>query len=83
MVLEVLEQVDGSRASCRVVEIPLPFFEAAQDPDGGFGLIGISSPSTTQPSDPDSTGEVIQALVALKQLSNAAFTITEAWTPIR
>jgi hypothetical protein len=53
---------------------PLPFFEAAQDPDGGFGFIGISSPSTTQPSDPDSTGEVIQALVALKQLSNAAFT---------
>ena len=46
------------------------FFESAQNSDGGFGLIGTSS----QSPDPDSTGEVIQALVALGQLTNARFT---------
>jgi hypothetical protein len=46
------------------------FFESAQNTDGGFGLIGASS----QSPDPDSTGEVIQALVALGQLTNPAFT---------
>jgi hypothetical protein len=53
------------------------FFESAQNPDGGFGLIGTSS----QSPDPDSTGEVIQALVALGQLTNAAFTQTGG-TPV-
>ncbi len=48
------------------------FFESAQNADGGFGLIGGSS----QSPDPDSTGEVIQALVALGQLDNAEFTQT-------
>jgi hypothetical protein len=52
------------------------FLEAAQNSDGGFGYIGIDSPSSVQPSDPDSTGEVIQALVALGQLSNPVFTKT-------
>jgi hypothetical protein len=58
------------------------FLESAQNSDGGFGYIGLASPSSVQPSDPDSTGEVIQALVALGQLSNPAFTQTGGSTPI-
>jgi len=57
---------------------PLGFFESAQNADGGFGYIGASS----QSPDPDSTGEVIQALVALGQLSNAAFTQAGDATPV-
>jgi hypothetical protein len=53
------------------------FLESAQNSDGGFGYIGAASPSSVQPSDPDSTGEVIQALVALGQLSNPAFKKTD------
>ncbi|MGH9018746.1 MAG: prenyltransferase/squalene oxidase repeat-containing protein [Acidimicrobiales bacterium] len=49
---------------------PLGFFESAQNTDGGFGFIGASS----QSPDPDSTAEVIQALVAIKELTNPAFT---------
>jgi hypothetical protein len=49
---------------------PTGFFESAQNPDGGFGYIGAA----TQSPDPDSTGEVIQALVALGALDNPAFT---------
>ncbi|HXQ44667.1 MAG TPA: prenyltransferase/squalene oxidase repeat-containing protein [Acidimicrobiales bacterium] len=57
---------------------PTAFFESAQNADGGFGLIGASS----QSPDPDSTGEVIQALVALGELSNPAFTKSPGMTPI-
>jgi hypothetical protein len=49
---------------------PTSFFASSQNADGGFGLIGASS----QSPDPDSTGEVMQALVALGQLGNAEFT---------
>jgi hypothetical protein len=55
---------------------PTPFFHAAQNADGGFGFIGASS----QSPDPDSTGEVIQALVALGTLS--AFTEPGGETPL-
>ena len=51
---------------------PLSFFESSQNTDGGFGFIGDAS----QSPDPDSTGLVIQALVALGQQNNAAFTQT-------
>jgi hypothetical protein len=57
---------------------PTSFFESAQNPDGGFGYIGAS----TQAPDADSTGEVIQALVALGQLGNAAFTESGGATPV-
>jgi hypothetical protein len=50
---------------------PIAFFEAAQNPDGGFESPGIASPGS---SDPDSTAEVIQALVALKEIDNSHFT---------
>jgi hypothetical protein len=50
---------------------PTAFFAAAQNPDGGFELVGTASPGS---SDPDSTGEVIQALVALKEINNSEFT---------
>jgi hypothetical protein len=56
---------------------PTAFFESAQNADGGFGFIGASS----QSPDPDSTGEVIQALVALGQLTNPAFTQSGGATP--
>jgi squalene-hopene cyclase-like protein len=49
---------------------PTAFFESAQNTDGGFEFVGAPSAGS---SDPDSTGEVIQALVALNQLSNPAF----------
>jgi hypothetical protein len=57
---------------------PTPFFESAQNTDGGFGFIGASS----QEPDADSTGDVIQALVALSQLDNPAFTQAGGATPI-
>ena len=59
------------------VSLTTSFFESAQNSDGGFGYIGASS----QSPDPDSTGEVIQALVALGQLGNAAFTQSGGATP--
>ncbi len=57
---------------------PTAFFESAQNADGGFGYIGASS----QSPDPDSTGEVIQALVALNELTNPAFTKSPGMTPV-
>ncbi|HVC68925.1 MAG TPA: prenyltransferase/squalene oxidase repeat-containing protein [Acidimicrobiales bacterium] len=57
---------------------PLSFFESSQNTDGGFGFIG----ATSQPPDPDSTGEVIQALVALGQLGNPVFTQSAGATPV-
>jgi hypothetical protein len=57
---------------------PLPFFEGSQNADGGFAFIGTSG----QSSDPDSTGESIQALVALGQLHNAVFTQPGGATPV-
>jgi hypothetical protein len=57
---------------------PLPFFEASQNADGGFAFIGTSG----QSSDPDSTGEVIQALVALGRLHDTAFTEPGGATPV-
>lgn len=51
---------------------PTSFFEAAQNTDGGFEFVGTSSPGS---SDPDSTAEVIQALLSLNELNNPAFTL--------
>jgi hypothetical protein len=56
---------------------PLAFFESSQNTDGGFGFIGAAS----QSPDPDSTGLVIQALVALGQQNNAEFTQAGGATP--
>jgi hypothetical protein len=56
---------------------PTSFFESAQNPDGGFGFIGAA----TESPDADSTGEVVQALVALDELGDAAFTQSEGATP--
>jgi hypothetical protein len=72
-------QLDGQgrRAAAFPVD-PTAFFESAQNADGGFGIIGTSS----QSPDPDSTGEVIQALVALGQLSNPVFTQPGDETPL-
>jgi hypothetical protein len=56
---------------------PTSFFESSQNSDGGFAFIGTSG----QSSDPDSTGLVIQALVALGQLTNPAFTQPGGLTP--
>ena len=58
---------------------PLKFLEASQYANGGFGYIGAVSGK--QPVDPDSTALVIQALVALKQLSNPAFRRSATTTP--
>jgi hypothetical protein len=52
---------------------PTAFFASAQNSDGGFELSGTPSPGS---SDPDSTAEVIQALVALNELSASVFTQT-------
>lgn len=68
--LVAMQSLMGSQAAFGVD--PTTFFESAQNADGGFGFIGTSS----QSPDPDSTGEVIQALVALGQLTNPAFTQT-------
>jgi hypothetical protein len=57
---------------------PAAFFESSQDTDGGFAYIG----ATGQSSDPDSTAEVIQALVALGELTNPAFTQSGGATPV-
>jgi hypothetical protein len=57
---------------------PTSFFESAQNPDGGFGLIG----APTEAADADSTGEVVQALVALGELGNPAFTESGGATPL-
>jgi hypothetical protein len=56
---------------------PLTFFEASQNTDGGFGFIGDAS----QSPDPDSTGDVIQALAAMGQQDNPAFTQSGGATP--
>jgi hypothetical protein len=58
---------------------PTAFFESAQNTDGGFEFVGAASPGT---SDPDSTGEVIQALVALNVVSSPAFTQSGGFTPL-
>jgi hypothetical protein len=57
---------------------PTPFFESAQNADGGFGFVGTSS----EAPDADSSGEVVQALVALHQLNNAHFTQAGGGTPV-
>lgn len=50
---------------------PVAFFKAAQEPDGGFGYIGIAGHG--QASDADSTALSIQALVALRVLGTGKF----------
>jgi len=57
---------------------PTAFYESAQNADGGFGYIGAAS----QTPDADSTGEVVQALVALNQLDNPLFTQSGGATPL-
>lgn len=57
---------------------PTAFLASSQNSDGGFGYIGAAS----QSPDPDSTAEVIQALVALGQLDNAEFTQPGSLTPL-
>ena len=56
---------------------PVPFFMAAQSSDGGFAYIG----GPDQASDANSTGVVIQALVALRASSDQRFTRPGGATP--
>ena len=49
----------------------LSFFQNSQETNGSFGLYGVSGDG--QPGDPDSTGYVIQALVALHALNSSQF----------
>ena len=71
--------VEGLVASGATFSVsPTSFFVSSQNADGGFGFIGASS----QSPDPDSTGEVIQALVALGQLGNSKFTQSGGATPL-
>ena len=50
---------------------PLTFFKSSQEADGSFGYYGVAGDG--QKGDPDSTGEVIQALIALDALNDPQF----------
>ncbi len=50
---------------------PLTFFESSQEADGSFGYYGVAGDG--QQGDPDSTGEVVQALIALGALNDPQF----------
>ena len=47
------------------------FFRNSQEPDGSFGYYGV--PGDGQQGDPDSTAEVIQALIALAAVNDGQF----------
>ncbi|MGO8724895.1 MAG: hypothetical protein ACLQRM_19515 [Acidimicrobiales bacterium] len=50
---------------------PLTFFKSSQEADGSFGYYGVAGDG--QQGDPDSTGEVVQALIALGALNDPQF----------
>lgn len=59
---------------------PLPFFTSSQEADGSFGYYGVSGDG--QQGDPDSTAEVVQALIALRAVNDRQF-VRNAITPQR
>ena len=59
---------------------PLAFFKRAQEADGSFGYYGL--PGDGQRGDPDSTAEVVQALIALGATNDKQF-VHHAITPRR
>ena len=59
---------------------PLAFFRASQETDGSFGYYGL--PGDGQRGDPDSTAEVVQALIALGATNDKQF-VRHAITPRR
>jgi hypothetical protein len=50
---------------------PVTFFADSQETNGSFGVYGVSGEGQT--GDPDSTGYVIQALIALRALNDKIF----------
>jgi hypothetical protein len=50
---------------------PLAFFESSEENDGSFGYYGVAGDD--QLGDPDSTGEVVQALIALGAINASQF----------
>lgn len=59
---------------------PLGFFAHSQETNGSFGYYGVSGDG--QAGDPDSTGEVVQALIALKAVGDRRF-VRSGTTPIK
>ena len=59
---------------------PLAFFERSQEADGSFGYYGLQGDG--QRGDPDSTAEVVQALMALGATNDRQF-VRHAVTPSR
>ncbi|MFZ2057787.1 MAG: hypothetical protein WAV54_10335 [Acidimicrobiales bacterium] len=59
---------------------PVAFFSESQEADGSFGYYGVSGDG--QRGDPDSTGEVVQALIALHAINDRQF-VRNAITPER
>ncbi len=57
---------------------PLAFFTSSQEADGSFGYYGVSGDG--QRGDPDSTAEVVQALIALRAINDKQF-VRDAITP--
>jgi hypothetical protein len=58
-------------AEGRMSYSPLQFFESSQETDGSFGYYGVSGDG--QAGDPDSTAEVVQALIALGAAKDSQF----------
>ena len=59
---------------------PLPFFDQSEEANGSFGYYGVSGDG--QRGDPDSTGEVVEALIALRAIDDEQF-VRHAITPER
>jgi hypothetical protein len=59
---------------------PLGFFASSQETDGSFGYYGVSGDG--QHGDPDSTAEVVQALIALRAINDNQL-VRNAITPER
>jgi len=57
---------------------PVAFFGESQEADGTFGYYGVSGDG--QRGDADSTGEVVQALIALRAIDDESF-VRNAITP--
>ncbi len=57
---------------------PLAFFTSSQETDGSFGYYGVSGDG--QRGDPDSTAEVVQALIALRAINDKQL-VRNAITP--
>jgi hypothetical protein len=59
---------------------PLAFFTSSQESDGSFGYYGVSGDG--QRGDPDSTAEVVQALIALRAINDKQL-VRDAVTPLK